>query len=96
MEGKLLSDEARKCSKFVFAVIDATIAEYSKAVLDCGHETDGKCICLDIDEQGRYWAMCKQCFRNISRSKEGMKIESVEKEIRNYSNEIKGDKIHGC
>jgi hypothetical protein len=74
MGNKYLSDEERKCSHFIFAVIDATIAEYGKAILDCGHETDGKCICLDKDEQGRYWAMCKDCFNKIPRTKEDKKI----------------------
>ena len=97
MADKYLSDEERKCSKFLFAVIDATIAEYGRAILDCGHETDGKCICLDIDEHGRYWSYCRDCFREIPpHTKDGNKIENVEKEVRKYSDEIRGDKIHEC
>lgn len=38
---KILTDEQRKDGEFCFRVVDATIAAYGKAVLDCGCESDG-------------------------------------------------------
>jgi len=61
MSGKYLSKELRKDSDFILAVIDATIAEYGMAKLDCGHETDGTQIILAPQKDGTYLALCPLC-----------------------------------
>jgi hypothetical protein len=58
---KYLSIEQRKNPDFIFAVIDATIAEYGRAKLDCGHETDGRIIVLVPQLDGTYLAVCNGC-----------------------------------
>lgn len=73
-----LSDEDRKDQKKVFMAIDYAIAKYGKAILDCGHETDGSIVGLIPTENGIHIAVCDSCFDKIaSEMKDGMEIEKV-------------------
>ena len=58
---RVLSKEQRMDSNFIFAVIDATIADYGRARLDCGHETDGRVIVLIPQLDKTYLAVCTNC-----------------------------------
>jgi len=52
---------------YVFAVLDGTIAEYGKALLDCGCETDGKRVGALKDADGRWFLYCFRCFDKYRR-----------------------------
>lgn len=82
MEKKILSDEERKKVDFVFAVLDGTIAEYGRALLDCGHETNGRRVGAIKDEKDRYFLYCFECFDKYSENNNlNMEVESVSKPI---------------
>lgn len=89
-EHKFMGDEERKCYSFVFAVLDATIAQYSKGILDCGHETDGCRVGAIKDSEGRYFLYCFECFDKYS------KEHNLSEEIENVSKPIivKASTIH--
>jgi hypothetical protein len=80
MADKYLTDEERKCSNFVFAVLDATIAQYGSAILDCGHDTDGKRVGGYKDEQGRYYLVCFPCFdKYVKDNNIKLEVEDVQR-----------------
>ena len=80
-EVKYLTDEERKCAKFLLAVLDATIAQYGSATLDCGHDTDGKRVAANKDEQGRYYLVCFSCFdKHIEDNNIKLEVEDVTRE----------------
>jgi hypothetical protein len=74
MSGKYLSKEQRMDSNFIFAVIDATIAEWGRARLDCGHETDGTEIVLIPQKDKTYLAVCPPCEKEYMLKKEEDKV----------------------
>lgn len=73
-----LSDEDRKDQQKIFEAVDYAVAKYGKAILDCGHETDGSIIGLVPLEGGIHIAVCDDCFSKIaSKMEDGMEVEDI-------------------
>lgn len=76
---KILSLKERLDAALCFAVIDATIATYGAALLDCGHETDGRRIAHYVSKSGIGVVTCHKCADGYFKN-EPQIIDEIRKE----------------
>lgn len=78
---RFLTEEERKDPDKIFMAIDYAVAVAGRALLDCGHETDGRVVGLIPQDNGTYIAVCGRCSREYENKKGKDVIESVKVDI---------------